>query len=111
MKQKLKALAAAVLSIQMGLSLAAGAGDADRLGKDLTPLGGEKAANKDNSVPAWTGTEAPLPGWKQGKKRVDFWKHKDDKPLFSIDASNVDKYADKLTAGQIQLLKQSDYSA
>ncbi len=72
MKQKIQVLGAVFLSIQMAFSMAAGAGDADRLGKDLTPVGGEKAANKDGSIPAWTGTEAPLPGWKQGKKRVDF---------------------------------------
>jgi len=106
LKRNIQIFVAVVLSFQMGFALALGAADADRLGKDLTPVGGEKAASKDGNIPAWTGTEAPLPGWSQGKKRVDFWKHKADKPLFSIDASNVDKYADKLTAGQIQLFKQ-----
>ena len=106
MKRKIQALAAAVLSLQVGFCFAAGAQDAERLGKDLTPLGGEKAGNKDGAIPAWSGTEAPVPGWSQGKKRVDFWKHKSDKPLFSIDASNVDKYADKLTPGQVALFKQ-----
>ena len=28
---------------------------ASRLGKDLTPLGGETAGNADGSIPAWTG--------------------------------------------------------
>lgn len=29
--------------------------EADRLGKDLTPLGGEKAGNEDGTIPEWTG--------------------------------------------------------
>ncbi len=96
-------------AIAVGLAFALGiahAQDAARLGKDLTPSGAEKAGNKDGSIPAWAGGMTPAPGWSYGKKRVDFWPGKNDKPLFSIDASNVDKYADKLTAGQIATLKQ-----
>lgn len=81
--------------------------DASRLGSELTPTGAEKAASKDGSVPAWTGTEPPAPGWVWGRKRLDYWPHKDEKPLFSIDASNVDKYADRLSAGQVALLRQT----
>jgi len=56
------------------------------------------------------GRGAALAGWEWGKLRRDFWKHKDEKPLFTIDAANVDKYADKLSAGQIAMLKQrKDY--
>lgn len=106
MKRKIQLLAAMALAAQVGLSQAGTPQDAERLGKELTPLGGEKAGNKDGSIPAWSGFEAPLPGWSPGKKRVDFWKHKDEKPLFSIDASNVDKYAEKLTPGQVQVVKQ-----
>ena len=29
--------------------------EAARLGKDLTPLGGEMAGNADGTIPAWTG--------------------------------------------------------
>jgi Protein of unknown function (DUF1329) len=73
--------------------------------QEQTPTGAERAGSKDGSVPAWEGSDTPLPGWSYGKYRGDFWKHKDEKPSFSIDASNVDKYADKLTAGQINLIK------
>lgn len=75
-----------------------------RLGKDLTPVGAEKAGNKDGSVPEWSGglTKAPA-GWKPGQKRIDPFK--DDKPLFSVDAANADKYRDKLSEGQIALVK------
>lgn len=72
------------------------------LGKTLTPIGAEVAKNADSSIPAWSGGMTQVPaGWKPGK--VD--PYKDDKPLFSVDASNVDKYADKLSAGQIALIK------
>lgn len=101
-KSVIHALAAASL-----LSLGAGAhaADAARLGSELTPLGGEKAASKDG-VPAWAGQEAQAAGWSFGKKRGDHWKHKGEKAQFSIDASNVDKYAAKLSPGQVALVKQ-----
>lgn len=81
--------------------------EAERLGKDLTPVGAEKGGNKDGTIPAWEGQDVPLQGWSQGKYRGDYWKFKDEKPLFSIDASNVDRYADKLSPGQVQLIKQT----
>jgi hypothetical protein len=84
---------------------ATAAGDPARLGQDLTPLGGEKSANKDGSIPAWQADGALTPGWSYGKRRVDFFKYKDDKPLYTIDAGNADKYADKLSEGHLALLK------
>ncbi|NMF90837.1 DUF1329 domain-containing protein [Aromatoleum petrolei] len=93
------------LALAAGAALAAAPQDADRLGKDLTPLGGEKAANKDNSIPGWQDGGALSPGWAYGKPRGNFFKYKDDKPLYTIDGSNADKYADKLGEGQRALLK------
>ncbi|MEO8296970.1 MAG: DUF1329 domain-containing protein [Burkholderiales bacterium] len=81
------------------------AADAAQLDK-LTPSGAMREANSDGSIPAWQGVEAPLPGYEWGKLRRDHWRHKDEKPSVSIDASNVDKYADKLSAGQVAMLKQ-----
>ena len=80
--------------------------DAAKLGKELTPVGAEKAANKDGTIPAWQGTEAPTAGWSYGKSRAAHFKYQGDKPLYTIDASNVDKYADRLSPGQIQQVKQ-----
>lgn len=71
----------------------------------LTPSGAERGASKDGNVPAWEGAPA-AGGWTYGKKRVDSFKYKDDKPLFTIDAGNVDKYADKLSPGQVATIKQ-----
>jgi len=77
-------------------------------GADLTPVGAEQAGNKSGTIPAWEGKpDAPLAGWSWGKDRGDYWKHKGEKPLFSIDASNVDKYKENLSPGQVQLIKQT----
>ncbi|NML28537.1 DUF1329 domain-containing protein [Zoogloea dura] len=76
--------------------------EAARLGKDLTPIGAEKAGNKDGSIPAWDGGMTKVPaGWKPG--RLD--PYAADKPLFSVDASNLDKYQDKIPPGQATLIK------
>jgi hypothetical protein len=73
--------------------------------QSLTPVGAEIGPNKDNSIPAFQGWEPPVPGWEYGKPRIQFWKHKAEKPLFVIDAANADKYAERLTPGQLHLLK------
>lgn len=93
--------------VSIGTVNAASEADAAKLGKELTPVGAEKGANKDASIPAWQGTEAPMAGWSYGKSRAKHWKYNTDKPLYTIDASNVDKYSDKLSPGQAQLVKQS----
>lgn len=100
---------AAVVSAIFGAGAVCAATEADaaKLGKELTPVGAEKAGNKDGSIPAWQGTEAPKAGWAYGKSRAEHWKYSTDKPLYSIDAANVDKYADKLSAGQIALIKDT----
>ena len=55
---------APLFSLSLIASLTAGSGAAlaamsvqevERLGKDLTPMGAEKAGNKDGSIPAWDG--------------------------------------------------------
>jgi len=87
------------------LGAAADKVDASRLGTELSPTGAAKAASADGSIPAWAPVEAQSSGWTWGKRRLDHWRHKADKPLYSIDAGNVDKYADKLSDGQQAMLK------
>ncbi len=82
--------------------LLTGAATAD----DLTPVGAEHAASSDGLVPAFLGRQATPSGWEYGKPRGDFWKHRNEKPLYSVDAANVDKHANLLSPGQIQLIKQ-----
>lgn len=102
-----------VLMAALALSspwFAAAAEDPARLGKDLTPAGAERAASKDGTIPEWTGASPFTGAWTPGKRRSDAFRFKDDKPLFSIDASNVDKYASRLTPGQIAKFKSAkDY--
>ena len=46
--------------------------DVARLGADLTPMGAEKAGNKDGTIPAWEGGLcAPPAGWTPEKGYVD----------------------------------------
>ncbi len=95
--------------LALGLGLMAGAvsaavteQEAAKLGKELTPIGAERAGNKDGSIPEWKGG-TPKAKRKLSDPRVD--PYAADKPLYSVDASNVDKYKDKLSAGQIELIK------
>jgi len=79
--------------------------EVDRLGKDLTPNGAEMAGNADGSIPAWTGgLTKPPAGWDAKQGYVDPFK--DEKPLFSINAQNVEQYKDKLSPGIIAMLKK-----
>lgn len=82
-----------------------GADEAAKLKSELTPLGAEKAGNKDNTIPAWSGgwTKA-IPGDQPNGKRGDPFK--DEKPIFSISAANVQQYADKLAEGTVAMLRK-----
>jgi len=77
---------------------------AARLGNDLTPLGAEKAANADGSIPAWSGgiTSAPA-GYTVGMHHPDPFS--DDKVLMAIDKSNFAEYKTFLSPGQIKLFE------
>ncbi len=66
MKGWKKLSAAVALAVAWGsASAAASEQEAARLGKDLTPVGAEKAGNKEGTIPAWTGgiTKAPASGY------------------------------------------------
>jgi hypothetical protein len=78
-----------------------------RLGADLTPLGGEKAGTADGTIPAWEGgITTPPSGYKSGDHHPDPFAS--DAVLFTIDAKNMDQYAEKLTPGHRAMLKAYD---
>jgi hypothetical protein len=79
--------------------------DFSRLGKDLTPIGAERAGNADGTIPAWEGglTQPPA-GWTPQQGYVDPFPN--DKPLFTITAQNAAQYEAKLTTGTQALLKK-----
>lgn len=83
---------------------AVSASDAARLGKDLTPLGGQIAGNADGSIPAWTGgiTSAPA-GYKVGDHHANPFAA--EQPLYTVTAANAGQYEGRLTAGTVALLK------
>jgi hypothetical protein len=95
---------AAALAATGGHALAA---DATHLGTTLTPLGAEVAGNKDGRIPAWKNETQVTDGWAWGKLRKDYWKYKNDKVLYTVNAANLAQHADALTPGQLALLKQN----
>ncbi|WP_225444406.1 DUF1329 domain-containing protein [Pseudomarimonas arenosa] len=94
------------LSVAIGLAVSAGAAEAAvsaaeaaKLGKELTPVGAEKAGNADGSIPAWEGgITKPPAGYKKGDHHPD--PYAADKPVNTITAQNYKQFAAKLSAGQ-----------
>ena len=84
---------------------AVSADEAAQLGTSLTPLGAEMAGNADGTIPAWTGglstTAAAVDD--KGFLADPF---ASEQPLFTITASNVAQYQDKLSDGQVAMLKR-----
>ena len=76
----------------------------DRLGADLTPLGGERAGNAEGTIPEWTGgvTEPPA-GYAVGEHHRD--PYPDDQPLFVITGANLDEHRDRLSIGHQRMLE------
>ncbi|AXQ31146.1 DUF1329 domain-containing protein [Solimonas sp. K1W22B-7] len=81
------------------------ASEAARLGKDLTPVGAERAASKDGSIPEWTpaAKRGALKGEYPNDPAID-----GEKPLYTITKANMAQYADKLTEGHKRLLSSYD---
>jgi hypothetical protein len=79
--------------------------EADQLGTTLTPVGAEKAGNKEGTIPAWDGgLTAPPAGFKSETGYVDPFAA--EKPLFTITKANAEQYKDHLTAGELALLNK-----
>jgi hypothetical protein len=79
--------------------------EAAQLGKNLTATGAEKAGNADGTIPEYTGgLRTPPPGYVHGSA---VWPdpYADEKPLFTITADNVGKYADKLPEAMVETFK------
>jgi hypothetical protein len=102
------------LSMLVGIMIGApamaaiSAADAARLGAELTPLGAEKGANADGSIPAWDGgiasaSQAGVSNFKSGDHHPD--PYANDKPLFTVTSANMNQYAAKLTEGHKKLLQ------
>ena len=79
--------------------------EAARLKSELTPLGAEKAGNKDGTIPAWDGGYTTVwPGYRSGQLRPDPFEA--ERPRLTITAQNMQQYADQLSDGMKVLLQR-----
>ena len=89
-----------LLLVAVANSLAEVSADAaGRLGKDLTPMGAERAGNADGSIPKWTPGEVEVPSdFVPGSDHyVD--PYRDEATLYTIDINNWEEYRELLTDG------------
>jgi hypothetical protein len=107
----LERLVIGVVAVFLTSSAPAGvsAEEAAKLKSTLTPLGAERAANADGSIPAWEGGFTTVPAnYKSGDPRPDFFAS--EKPVAQISVANMAKFADKLSEGdKVLLQKHSSY--
>jgi hypothetical protein len=96
-----KTLTALMLSATLagGALAAVSPEEAARLGQDLTPLGAERAGNADGSIPEWKPGGVPIPAGfvADSGNYLNPWP--DEQPLYTIDGSNWQQYAEFLTEG------------
>ncbi len=99
------AVAAAVVLLAGQAYAKVGQGEADALGKTLTPVGAERAGNKEGTIPEWTPEpqRGPPSGDFPANPKID-----GDKPLFTISKANMAQYGAKLTEGHKKLLSTYD---
>ncbi|MGH8463349.1 MAG: DUF1329 domain-containing protein, partial [Pseudomonas sp.] len=107
MKMTKNLLQAGVLGLSLlatSVMAAVSADEAAKLGTTLTPMGAEKAGTADGSITAW----APLAKNAGAVDDKGFLANPygNEQPKFTITAQNVDQYKDKLSPGQIAMLKR-----
>ncbi len=85
---------------------ATSADETSQLGTSLTEWGAVKGGNADGSIPAYTGGIQPPANYDPKKPNVRPDPYAAEKPLISINAGNMDRYADKLGDGVKAMLKK-----
>ncbi|PCC98163.1 DUF1329 domain-containing protein [Halopseudomonas pelagia] len=108
MNQYTRFFSLSLLSVAMlapATQAAVSAEEAANLGQDLTPIGAERAGNADGSIPVWAGGLPKDVGTMlaNGTPSDVF---ADEQPLFTVDASNYERYRELLTDGQVALLNR-----
>lgn len=105
LKRTLLAASIAAVALNAGSALAAvSPEEAAKLGKELTPMGAERAGN-GSDIPEWTGgLTTPPAGYTEGEHLVDPFA--DEKPLYTITSENYMEYADVLSDGQKALFEK-----
>jgi hypothetical protein len=80
--------------------------EASKLSTTLTPLGAERQANSDGSIPAWNGLGvANKPTSYKGPGSIHPDPYSDEKPILVLDSSNYKQHVEQLSAGQIALFE------
>lgn len=77
----------------------------DQLGRQLTPIGAEKAGNAAGTIPEWTGGLGPDAGKIVGDN-FQSNPFAGEQPEFVINAQNYQQYQDNLSPGQIALFER-----
>jgi len=109
MKKSLKKLTLASVAVSLAIVSTATLAkvsptDVAKLSKELTPMGAVRGANKDGSIPSWTGGITSVPaGYTVGEHHVDPFST--DKVEYTITAANVAEYKAMLTPGQVKLFE------
>lgn len=83
--------------------------EAERLKKDLTPFGAERAGNSEGTIPAWDGGINDIPEgitFDPEGNMLPPDPYADDTILYTITAKNMEKYADRLSAGLKELFRK-----
>ena len=97
-------VALALASIASAALAAVSADEAKQLGTTLTAVGAEKAANKDGTIPEYTGGLKEIPASYKKGSGIRPSPFEAEKPRIVIDAKNAAEHADKLTEGAKELL-------
>ncbi|MES2262777.1 MAG: DUF1329 domain-containing protein [Pseudomonadota bacterium] len=98
-------IAGGSLAFASSVMAAATTEEVAKLKTTLTPVGAERAGNKEGTIPAWSGGyTTPIPGFKNGGRRGDPFVA--DKPLLTISAKNMAEHAEQLSDGVKAMMKK-----
>jgi hypothetical protein len=103
-----RTLVAGIVAASTGLAAQAAvtADEAKALGTTLTPVGADKSANKDGTIPAYAGGMKSGPAGYTAGDGIRPDPFAGEKPRLVIDAKNMAEHADKLTEGTKALLQK-----
>ena len=106
MRGTLASVMVAVLAVTAAFSAHAQApAAAGQLGRELTPVGAERAGNAAGTIPAWSGgLTAPPAGWRPEMGYIDPFP--EDVALFTITRENWTNHQEQLMPGLVALLQK-----
>jgi len=108
MKRSLRGITAITLCAGVvGMAQAAAtAEEISQIGTRYTPWGAELQANRDGSIPAYSGPIKPPASYDPSKPGYRPDPFANEKPLFSVTAANMEQYAEQLSEGMKAVLRR-----